>query len=43
MTCDLANPIFTDEAKATAHIESLAEWRGRVSTLRFLQRPQDGW
>ncbi len=22
MTCDLANPIFTDEAKATAHIEA---------------------
>src|SRR3981081_820501 len=22
MTCDLANPIFTDEAKATAHMEA---------------------
>ena len=22
MTCDLANPIFTDEAKATAHMET---------------------
>ena len=44
MTCDLANPIFTDEAKATAHIEA-DRWPNGVqlSALRLLERPQDGW
>jgi transposase-like protein len=30
MTCDLANPIFTDEAKATAHMEA-ARWPDGVN------------
>jgi transposase-like protein len=34
MTCDLTNPIFTDEAKATAHIET-DRWPGGNATCPY--------
>ena len=44
MTCDLANPIFTDEAKATAHMEADRWPDGAIlPSLRLVERPQDGW